>query len=160
MRIFIGADHRGFRLKEQLKVLLEEQGYEVVDGGNTVHDPDDDYPDFVLNIAKQLQKAPEASRGILICGSGVGVDIAANKFAKIRSVLATNPEQAAEAREHENVNVVSLSADHISLDEAQKINNVIVELAEEMNIKRDIYIEDKPSKELEKQFGRNKTKGD
>lgn len=121
MKIFIGADHRGFRLKEQLKVLLEEQGYEVVDGGNTVHDPDDDYPDFVLNIAKQLQKAPEASRGILICGSGVGVDIAANKFAKIRSVLATNPEQAAEAREHENVNVVSLSADHISLDEAQKI---------------------------------------
>jgi len=74
-----------------------------------------------LNVAKQLQKAPEASRGILICGSGVGVDIAANKFAKIRSVLATNPEQAAEAREHENVNVVSLSADHISLDEAQKI---------------------------------------
>ena len=91
MKIFIGADHRGFRLKEQLKVLLEEQGYEVVDGGNTVHDPDDDYPDFVLNIAKQLQKAPEASRGILICGSGVGVDIAANKFAKIAGAPCPGP---------------------------------------------------------------------
>lgn len=121
MRIIMGADHRGFTLKENLKAWLVKEGYEVVDGGNMVHDPDDDYPDYVSSVARNIQKSPEDTRGILICGSGVGVDIAANKFASVRSVLARNSEQSKEAREHENVNVLSLSADHTSEDEAKSI---------------------------------------
>ena len=121
MLIYIGADHRGFQLKESLKNFLESQEYEVVDVGNDKFDEDDDYPDFAVLVAKQVSQDAINRRGILICGSGAGVDITANKFNGIRSVLAINAKQAQKSRSDDDTNVLSLAADFISEEEAVKI---------------------------------------
>jgi len=108
MLIYIGADHRGFQLKESLKKYLKDSGYEAVDVGNDKYVATDDYPDFAA----------------LVGGSGVGVDIAANKFKNVRSALAFNAEQAAMSRSDDNANVLSLAADYLSEDDAKKILSV------------------------------------
>lgn len=120
MVIYIGADHRGFKLKEYLKQFLDGEGYEVVDLGNTVYDEKDDYPDFAAVVAKKVS-LDENSRGILICGSGVGVDIVANKFSNVRSALAFSPDQAYDSRNDDDTNVLSLAADFLSSAAAAKI---------------------------------------
>ncbi len=127
MLIYIGADHRGFNLKESLKIFLKNQGYEVVDVGNIHYDDKDDYVDFAVAVAKKVSLDSEASRGILICGSGAGVDIAANKFRNVRSVLAISPDQVYEARHDDDVNVLSLAADFTSETDAQKITETFLE---------------------------------
>jgi ribose 5-phosphate isomerase B len=124
MLIYIGADHRGFKLKESLKVYLKESGYEVVDVGNNKYDENDDYPDFASAAARKVSLDPENSRGILICGSGVGMDVAANKYKNIRSALVTTPDQAAISRHDDNANVLSLAADFLTESEAKKILTV------------------------------------
>ena len=122
MLIYIGADHRGFKLKEALKNYLKESGYqEVTDAGNHQYDKNDDYPDFGVKVAEKVSLDPENSRGILICGSGVGMDIVANRFANVRSVLASNPEQAEDSRIDDNTNILSLAADFLTENEAKKI---------------------------------------
>jgi ribose 5-phosphate isomerase B len=121
MILYIGADHRGFKLKEFLKRALEESGYEVVDLGNKYYDENDDYPDFAAAVAFKISLDYENSRGILICGSGVGMDIVANKFLNVRSVLAFSPDQAFDSRNDDNTNVLCLAADFISNDQALKI---------------------------------------
>ena len=78
--IYIGADHRGFELKEKTKVWLAEQGYEVEDVGDHVFDPGDDYVDYAIKVAESIEGNGGDSRGILLCGSGHGMDIAANRF--------------------------------------------------------------------------------
>jgi ribose 5-phosphate isomerase B len=124
MLIYIGADHRGFRLKGVLKAHLNNRGYEVVDCGNERYEEGDDYPDFAAAVAKKVSENPEENRGILICGSGVGVDIVANKFKGVRSALATTPEQARLSRHDNNANVLSLAADFLSENEMREIVNV------------------------------------
>jgi len=124
MLIYIGADHRGFQLKESLKKYLKDSGYEAVDVGNDKYVATDDYPDFAALVGRKISLDPENSRGILICGSGVGVDIAANKFKNVRSALAFNAEQAAMSRSDDNANVLSLAADYLSEDDAKKILSV------------------------------------
>lgn len=121
MIIYIGADHRGFKLKEFLKRNLEESGYEVVDLGNNQYDENDDYVDFAAAVAFKVSLDYENSRGILICGSGVGMDIVANKFINVRSVLAFLPDQAFDSRNDDDTNILCLPADFISNDQALKI---------------------------------------
>ncbi len=121
MLIYIGADHRGFQLKESLKNYLKQSGYEVVDVGAETLNERDDYPDFAGIAARKVSLDPENSRGILICGSGAGVDVVANKFKNVRSVLALNPDQAAASKNDDNTNVISFAADYIEEAEAQKI---------------------------------------
>ncbi len=121
MLIYIGADHRGFRLKESLKQYLKSTGYEIVDVGNENLVESDDYPDFAAIAARKVSLDPVNSRAILICGSGAGMDIVANKFQNVRSVLASNPDQAASARSDDNTNVLCLAADYLEEGEAQKI---------------------------------------
>jgi ribose 5-phosphate isomerase B len=116
MNVFIGADHRGFRLKEHLKEVLKTDGYTVTDVGAFEYNGDDDYPDFAKAVAEQVAKAPEDTRGIVICGSGTGVDIVANKFRGVRSVLAMSPDHVHMSRRDDNVNVLAIAADFI--DEA------------------------------------------
>lgn len=116
MVIYIGADHRGFQLKETLKVFLQESGYEIFDVGNDKYDKDDDYPDYAAEIGRRVSKEYETSKGILICGSGVGVCVVANKFPKIRAGIAMSADQAFDARNDDDVNVLCLSATY--LDEA------------------------------------------
>ncbi len=121
MLIYIGADHRGFNLKEALKKFLKDQGYEVVDVGNEVYEKDDDYPDFAVLVGQVVSQDPSTRRGILICGSGVGVDVAVNKFKGIRSALVNNPDQAYLSRNDDDTNVLSLAAEFLDEETAKKI---------------------------------------
>lgn len=121
MLIYIGADHRGFELKESLKNFLEKKGYEVVDVGAEKFDENDDYPDFARLVGMAINQDPISRKGILICGSGVGVDIVANKFKRVRSSLIFNPDQAFMARNDDDANILSLSADFLNEEDAKKI---------------------------------------
>ncbi len=123
MIIYIGADHRGFELKEELKKFLAESGYEVVDLGNDHYDANDDYPDFAKLVAQKISNNPE-DRGILICRSGAGVDIVANKFKGVRSALVTNVKQAELVRKDDDTNVLSLASELTNKEQAKKIVDV------------------------------------
>jgi ribose 5-phosphate isomerase B len=126
MKVYLGADHRGFELKEKMKPILSGEGHEVEDLGNKSLDSEDDYVDFAARVAEEVEKNPEA-RGILFCGSGAGVDIVANKFDGVRSILASFPEEARVARQDDDVNVLALPADFISETQAQEIVKVFLE---------------------------------
>lgn len=117
MNVFIGADHRGFELKGKIKNWLKAEGYLVVDCGNQQLDPKDDFPDFVFAVAEKVQSSPE-NRGIVICGSGVGVNIAANKVSGIRASTVFNPDGARHARQHDNLNLLGIASDYTSEKEA------------------------------------------
>lgn len=124
MIIYIGADHRGFNLKEKLKSFLINKGYTVIDKGNDVYDESDDYPDFAALVAQEVAQDPDNRRGILICGSGIGMDIVANKFPLIRSAAVSNPDQSFSSRNDVNANVLCLAADFLEEEEAKKILSV------------------------------------
>ncbi len=124
MTIYIGADHRGFNLKERLKQLLKDEAYDVVDAGAASFVPDDDYPDYAGAVAKKVSEAPLDARGIVLCGSGFGADIVANKFPGVRSALAMSPDHAYQARHDDDANVLALAADFI--DEAAAVKTVKV----------------------------------
>ena len=124
---YIGADHRGFKLKESLKSYLQEIGAAFEDMGATVYDPNDDYPDFAIVVAQKVSEDPENNRGILICGSGVGVDITANKIKGIRSALIHDAAQARASRNDDNTNVLSLASDFISEEKAKEIIKIWLE---------------------------------
>ncbi len=121
MPIYIGADHRGFQLKEYLKKTLKDRGDEVVDVGNDHYDENDDYPDFAQKAAAEVLKNPEANRGIVICRSGAGVAMAANRFKGIRAALALNAEQAVLTKEDDDSNVLALAAGFLTEEEAKEI---------------------------------------
>jgi len=126
MIIYIGADHRGFKLKEHLKKFLFDKGYEVADVGAATLIPDDDFPDYAKAVAEKVGTDPESGRGILICGSGFGMDIAANKIPGIRSALTASPDHAYQARHDDDVNVLSLAADFVDEADAEKIVQVFI----------------------------------
>ncbi len=107
MRIVIGADHNGLASKDDVRQWLEAAGHTVIDVGPHQLDPDDDYPDFARLVGETLQRG-EADRGILLCGSGVGASIAANKLRGIRAGLCHDAYSAHQAVEHDNVNVLCL----------------------------------------------------
>jgi ribose 5-phosphate isomerase B len=121
MLIYIGADHRGFALKEYLKKYLKSDGYEIVDFGNSKLDENDDYVDFGIAVAKEVSKDPSLGVGVLICGSGVGMDIVANKFRNVHSSLCFSVDQAMAARNDDSVNILSIPADFVDEDVAKKI---------------------------------------
>ncbi|MEX2053717.1 MAG: RpiB/LacA/LacB family sugar-phosphate isomerase [Patescibacteria group bacterium] len=127
--IYLGTDHRGFELKEKIKGWLTEWGKEFEDLGNTVLDSDDDYPDFAAQVARRVAEDPERSRGIVLCGSGVGVDVTANKIKGVRSALVWKDDEALvqQSRRHDGSNVLSLPADHLSEEQVQKIVKVWLE---------------------------------
>ena len=125
--LYLGADHRGFQLKEEIKKFLAEKNYQFEDMGNFVYDPNDDYADFAKLVAEKVSEKPEERKGILICGSGVGVDITANKFHGVRSALADDIATAKQSREHDDTNVLSLPADEVDFGLAKKIITVWLE---------------------------------
>ena len=118
--VFIGADHRGFALKEDLKLFLEAEGYTVQDMGATKLDTTDDYPEYAYAVAKNVREDLEA-RGIIVCGSGEGVAIVANKVRGIRASACYSVELAREAREHGDTQVMTLSAENTDVDTARAI---------------------------------------
>ena len=113
MKVYIGADHGGLNLKEKAKHKLAEWGFDVEDMGAKTLDPDDDYPEFAYAVAKKVSENLSASRGILLCRSGVGMDIVANKVKGIRSAQVFNEEMAKKSREHEDANVLTIATDYL-----------------------------------------------
>ena len=107
MKVAIGSDHRGYKLKSRLKDLLEDRGHEVMDLG-TGNEESVDYPDFAFPVSEKVA-AGEADRGILICGSGIGMSIAANKVRGIRAALCRTVWDAEMTRKHNDSNVLALS---------------------------------------------------
>ncbi len=120
MNIAIGADHRGFALKVELMAALAAEGHAVEDVGASAIDPADDYPDYAYPVAL-LVSSGEAERGILACGSGTGMAIAANKVAGIRAVEGSSEAHVRAARCDDDVNVLALSADELSPGDALAI---------------------------------------
>ncbi len=107
MRIVMGADHAGFSLKETLRADLQAAGHDVIDVGAHEYDKDDDYPDFSAAVGRAVA-AGEGERGILICGSGVGACIAANKIKGVRACLCHDIYSATQGVEHDDMNVLCL----------------------------------------------------
>lgn len=118
MTIFIGADHRGFEMKKLLIEFLQSQSYQVVDCGNTTLDPDDDYPDFAVTVAQKVATESD-SRGIVLCGSGVGASIAANKVRGVRAAVGVSLPQVQAARHDDDINVLSCAANFTTIEELQ-----------------------------------------
>lgn len=126
MTIYIGADHRGFNLKERLKAILKNDGYDMVDAGAAQLAPADDYPDYASAVAEKVSAAPAEARGIVICGSGFGVDIVANKFNGVRAGLALTPDHAYQGRHDDDINVLALAADFVDETAAQNIMKIFL----------------------------------
>ncbi len=108
MRIWIGADHAGFELKEQVKTLLEQRQHQVTDMG-TCSGESVDYPDYAAAVARAVSSG-EADRGVLVCGTGIGMSIAANKFANVRAALCHDVETARLSRQHNDANVLAIGS--------------------------------------------------
>jgi ribose 5-phosphate isomerase B len=121
MLIYIGSDHRGFALKEKLKLFLSARGYSVADVGAKIYEEGDDYPAYAAGVAKRVSDEFETARGIVICGSGVGVDVVANKFRRVRCALCSSPDQAFDARNDDDANILALGANYLEDPLAQKI---------------------------------------
>jgi ribose 5-phosphate isomerase B len=124
--IFVGADHRGFELKNRLFKRLSDEGYKVTDLGNNRLDLNDDYPDFALKVARATSENPE-NRGILLCGSGAGVDMTANKVEGARSALVFDVKRAIQARHDEDANIIALPADNLDEEFAWEIVEAFLE---------------------------------
>ena len=122
MKIYIGSDHNGYQYKQDLAAALRNGGHEVVDDGNVAIDPNDDFPQFASKVVNDLlvDTDPDA-KGLLICGSGQGMSMAANRFKGIRASLCWNLEEARASRNDDDSNVLCLSSRYLSIDEAQAI---------------------------------------
>lgn len=121
MIISIGSDHRGFNLKDKIKEYLKNNGYDVIDCG-TNSDESVDYPIYAQKVAWTIING-KADKGILICGSGMGVCIAVNKFKGIRGTTVRDPKDAEVATRHNDSNVICIGADHSSFGKSKKIVN-------------------------------------
>lgn len=119
MKVVIGADHGGFPLKEELKKYMPA-GVELIDAGNRVYDAKDDYPDFAIAVAGMVSRG-EADRGIIICGSGVGACIAANKLAGVYACLCHDTYSAGQGVEHDNMNVLCLGGRIVGIELAKAL---------------------------------------
>ena len=110
--IYLGADHRGYQLKEAIKGWLKEKRLKFLDLGNEIYDEKDDYPDFGKKVAKAVQKNPKKDKGILICGSGIGMSIVANRFKEVRAGLCLSHWMAEDARKEDDINILVLAANY------------------------------------------------
>src|SRR3989344_4427691 len=123
--IYLGTDHRGFQLKEKIKQWLSEWGYQYEDMGALEYNKEDDYPDFAKAVAEKVA-SDQNRKGILICGSGVGVVIVANKIKGVRAGTAINASQMKDSVSDEDTNVLGISADYLS-EQAQEIIKTFLE---------------------------------
>ncbi|MDB5170550.1 MAG: ribose 5-phosphate isomerase [Candidatus Saccharibacteria bacterium] len=122
MKIYIGADHNGFDYKNQLTKALQMAGHEVVDEGGATIDPNDDYPQFAGKVVNALLgDTDKDAKGILICGSGQGMVMAANRFKGIRASICWNLNEARSARNDDDSNILCLSSRYLSLEESGSI---------------------------------------
>jgi len=124
MTIAIGADHAGFELKEDLRRRLVSDGHEVIDYG-TDSTEDVDYPDFAFAVAQDVASG-KCERGVLVCSTGVGMSIAANKVPGIRAAVGTVPDEVQLIREHNDANVLTLGAKYLEARDAEKLVDIFL----------------------------------
>jgi ribose 5-phosphate isomerase B len=124
--IVIGSDHAGFEMKEFVKKHLSSRGIPFFDAGAKLYDPEDGYPAFAFNVAQSVASG-KFSRGILMCGTGIGASIAANRVKKVRAALCYSPEMAQMSRIHNNSNVLVMGGRTTSTDVAAKIMDAWLE---------------------------------
>jgi len=138
VKIFLGGDHAGFEMKGQLKEYLVSLGYEVVDMGPYTYDAGDDYPDFVIPLAKAVAENP-GSCGIVIAGSGQGEIMCANKIKGIRAALVYDEYSARISREHNDANVMAMGARVLDIETAKRLVKIWLETpfsGEERHVRR------------------------
>jgi ribose 5-phosphate isomerase B len=123
MTIYIGSDHRGVELKKYIKKSLEEDGFKVIDT-KLENSETDDYPDFAFEVGENVRKSSD-NLGILICGNGIGISIAANKVKKIRCARVVTSDDAFKAKNHNGANIIAIGAD-MKKDKVMKIINVFI----------------------------------
>ena len=121
MKIIIGSDHRGVELRKEIIKNLESDGFEVIE--TTIPNNDnDDYPDFAFDVAKQIK---DYNLGILICGNGIGISIAANKVKGIRCARVVNSDDCFKAKTHNGANIIAFGAEH-TIEEAMDMVNTFI----------------------------------
>ena len=125
-KIFIGADHRGVGVKLYLIEMLNAAGYETVDLGTNDMTTPVDFPDIAAKLADAMLN-DKMSRGILVCGTGAGMEIAANRYRHIRASRCERPEQARDDRFHDDINVLALAADDIDIEVAYLCTQAFLE---------------------------------
>ena len=125
MKIAIAADHAGFVLKEELRHKLLRDGHEVVDFG-TDSEESCDYPDFAQSVAREVALR-RCDRGILVCGTGIGMAMAANKVSGVRAAAVHDEEEARLTREHNDANILTLGARFVAPEAAEKMMNVFLD---------------------------------
>ena len=119
-QIYVGADHAGYALKQKLVEELKRLGYDPVDVGPKTLDPQDDFPDYAKPVAEAVS-AGKAPRGVLTCGTGLGMSYTANRFPKVRAAVAWSPEVAELARKHNDANILVLPSRFVSEQEGLEI---------------------------------------
>ena len=125
MKIYIGADHNGFEMKAALTRELSSAGYEVIDKGDRELNPTDDFPQFASKVVAAMKASDDDDpRGILICGSGQGMCMAANRYKGIRASLVWDAQEARASRNDDDSNVLCLPARYMDNDEAIKLAGV------------------------------------
>ena len=125
MRVAIGADHGGYALKDELKQFLQSLGHEMIDVGAHTLDPADDFPDFTKPLAESVASG-QADRGIMICGSGVGASVAANKVRGIRASVCHDTYSAHQGVEHDDMNVLCLGARIVGIELARELTGAFL----------------------------------
>lgn len=121
MKIYLGADHNGFEMKAKIAEYLRQSGYDVINESGATLDPTDDFPQFAGRVVSAMLADQTESYGILICGSGQGMCMAANRFKGIRASLCWDLEEARAARNDDNANVLCLSSRYTKTDDAISI---------------------------------------
>lgn len=131
MKIYIGSDHRGFELKEKITRWLFEWGYPFEDIGALILDTGDDYTKYASEVASLVSRSSfakaTADKGILLCGSGVGVEVVANKFDGVRAAIGKSPEQVRAGRNDDDMNILVIAADYTDEYETKKMVKAFLE---------------------------------
>lgn len=141
MNIYIGADHRGYHLKELITSWLFEWKYTFFDVGATTLKPEDDYTLYAGEVASLVAKNKN-SKGILLCGSGVGVDVVANKFDGVRASLGKTQKQVQAGRRDDDMNILVIAADFTNKEEAKKMVKAFLETKFDKKFRHTRRIED------------------
>ena len=126
MKIFIASDHAGYELKNKVVIFLQTLGITIKDLGPSKYDAGDDYPDYAKLVTDKVGMGEGEGEGILVCDTGIGMSIAANKAKNVRAALVTSPLMAKRAREHNNANILVLGSEINTWSEIEEILNEFI----------------------------------
>jgi ribose 5-phosphate isomerase B len=140
-KIFLGADHGGYELKEKIATWLFDLNYDFEDMGADHFDPTDDYPKYAENVASMVAKRPH-SKGVLLCKSGVGVEVVANKFDGIRAAIGKNVLQVKAGRRDDDMNVLVIASDFTDVKEARGMLIAFLETKYDDSVRHERRLED------------------